>query len=286
MNQNTETKSQKTTKWLVIGTWALVAASLFGSWLIYDSYKDQLKEMRRSSELIYDSYKDQLEEMRRSTDLAWRPYLHLEHIYSDTLGFSYKLGESEETDTINVRLDSIPLSSRQYLAVRRISYKISRKVYCKNNGSMPMRLKCVMPSTICKNEWEDMGKLPEKLVEKVRDLEELKNYETDVIIFAGDEFTTEDFRGFPRTLSKELFEKYLYNDSEIVLYPYTYVEYEDFFGVEYNVLYIDHTIIGLDIIDDIVCIEGSSKIGLERFRWDVLLEEQRAKQDSLDQSTL
>ena len=58
----------------------------------------------------YKATSRQLELTEKSLELQWRPLLRVQHVDSALVGFSYRLGDSDETDTVRAKLDSIPVS--------------------------------------------------------------------------------------------------------------------------------------------------------------------------------
>jgi len=255
---------------LVMVTWVLVGITFWGVWNTSKTNKSQLAEMRRATELQY------------------RPYLFIKHDYKEPFQFNeifHPLEKDDETDSLR-KIDFFD-TEVDYTNIEGYSYEMTRKIRYINYGSMPLRLNRVMISTIRKNEWEeDFHKSYVELVRYIRDLPQLTEPETDVTVPAKDSFLTKTYKGYERTMGKYDFDNCLFNKSQIILYPYTYVEYEDFFGKQqYNTILIQHIII--PFIDTLGKRTPSDiwTIGEERYRWDVLLDEQRAREDSLEQAT-
>ena len=64
------------------------------------------------------------------------------------------------------------------------------------------------------------------------------------------------------------------DSGRVILYPYTYVEYEDFFGGKYSTILVQYMSIEVDTANNIAILARSAQPGIEKYRWDVLLDEQ------------
>jgi len=251
---------------LVLATWVLVGVTFWGVW---DASKTN---------------KSQLAEMRKATELQYRPYLDILHSYKEPLQFNDIFHWIEkDNDTESMRKIDFFETKINNPDLDKFSYELQRKIDYVNYGLMPLRIKRGLISAISKKEWEeDFNKSYVELVRYIRSLPALTEPETDIIVQAKNNYLTKNYTSFERRMEIFTFRNYLTNDKQIVLYPYTYVEYEDFFGKQYNSILIELLIFKLNVDNDVVI--PSLKMGaVERFRRDVLLEEQRAEQDLLNQ---
>jgi hypothetical protein len=236
---------------LVLGTWALVLVSLYSTCEVKRSYNEQLKETRRS------------------TELAWRPFLHIGS-FDHHFDLIYRLGETSEADTLPRRLADVPLDSPEYLAVKNIGFMFTRRTKFKNTGATPLRITHEIVSTLSQNEWEETyGKSAENLATAIHSFEEYVPLETDITIVPGDSVTGDKPQGSRRRMEKTLFERYLESDSLLIFYPYIYVEYEDFFGHQYNALYMEHVPVRLRLENQFIVYPDEAVSRLERYRWDL-----------------
>lgn len=242
-------------KYLVWGTWALVIVSLISMFLV-----------RR------DNGK-QLAELQKSTEMQWRPYLSIEERAPASIGFGYRLGESAESDTTVRALDSLAVSDVAYFAVKYIGYDFFRTLVLRNFGTTPLRVTKMLASTLSQYEWSQVyKKSTEDLASHIYMTRDFSPLQTDIIIMPRDSFTTDKPKGLPRRLPKSEFESQLKKDSQIVIYPYAFVEYEDFFNHRYNVMLVDFVIVKFRLQSGYLREDTTlSHAGIERIRWDLPL---------------
>ncbi|GEM_PF-2222429 len=245
----------KLTKSLVRVTWALVIVGLIGAGLAYWGYRGLIKEQKKS------------------TEMEWRPYCHIVQAPASA-GFQYYLGDSVAIDNVPRSIDSIPLGSTEYMAVRRIGFLVPRLGIFINIGKTPLRIKTSVASILSQREWvEKHGKDYEHLIQTLKLPGTIDTLHTDFVLLPGDSSEPAPQLGYRRYMSKDEWHQYVYSDSSIVLYPYQYVEYEDFFGHQYNALLIQYLKADIEIIDSIPVFSWSDKPGVERYRWDIGLED-------------
>lgn len=248
MSNDTRTQSNV---WLVAGTWGLVMVGLVAVWISNQNISEQLAISRTS--------------LQRQ----WRPYLtirHEDHAY----GFSYRLGETANHDTVSRQLDEIAITSDEYMAVRRVVYAIKRTLFYTNSGATPLRITRMLVSTLSEKEWvSEYGKSAEALVDSIVSRNLPEALETDLFILPRDSTPSRPGMGLGRTLSKSEFECARDSTHRLVLYPYTYVEYEDFFENRYNVLLVEFTIFDLTVVDDFCHRPIVTNAGIEKYRWDI-----------------
>lgn len=246
------------TLFLVLGTWALVIVTLYSTCMVKKSYENQ-------------NY-----ELQKATKLQWRPFLNIMHSNQNiTLNFNH--GESFESDTISSLFSETPLSSPQYISVQSVRFHATRNITYINTGSTPLHINAVLSSALSQDEWENKyHESVEEMVNDIRNYEEFKSYETDVIINPSDTFYSDTKRGFVRRMPISKFEKYLAIDSNTVFYPYTYVEYSDYFGNSYNTFLMQALIVSFGVMGDTLkLLESGGEPILERYRWDVVLDNKK-----------
>ncbi len=229
---------------LVYGTWALVVVTLIGIYVARHSFLKQI-------------------------EMQWRPFAIVDHIDFDFMA-TIRMGESNSSDSVLVPIDSIDVNSPLWLAVKSIEYGIVRRVKIWNMGRSPMRITRVLSSTITPREWfDDFNESPKKLASAVRDYPEAMPLPHDIIILPDSLFTTPEPVGFGRRIFKEYFEEFL-KEGSVHLYPYTYLEYEDFFNHNrYNIIFIQEAVFGVSI--DSGKVKHSNRIGIsvQKSRWDI-----------------
>jgi hypothetical protein len=73
-------------------------------------------------------------------------------------------------------------------------------------------------------------------------------------------------------MEKSEFLSYVEKDNEVTIYPYTYIEYEDYFGNTYNLLIVDRLQFPADTVAGKVVIDPVVAFGREKLRWDIPIE--------------
>ena len=252
-------KDNGSNKWIVFATWALVAVTGAGIVIVRFSYDKLLKHYEKA------------------TELDWRPFLNIE--LGDSVGDSlpvggyelyYRQGETIEADTVFKQMSEISYEGGEYLAVRNIGFRFPQKINYRNSGSTPLRITGEIVSALTEEEWvETYSKNAEIFVGDLKTFPELKEWETDVVILAGESYPSRHAKGLPRRMRKGLFEKYIKRDSSIIFYPYLYTQYKDPFDNEYNVLFMMHTVIKFESIEKCWIPRVPSIGKVERYRWDV-----------------
>lgn len=240
---------------LVVGTWALVYTSILNT----NSVKDAMDE--------------QVEELRKSTQLQWRPYLHLKQT-APIVKLSFGVINQSETAILLKSLQSLNLSSNEFVAVESFHYSIPTSVTYYNSGATPLNITLSFKTLLTKNEWfNTFDKSPEKFVSSIPNNQNIEKDIVDLVILPDSSFSSTKDK-FTASIDINEFLDLLKHDSEIVLYNCTYIEYEDFFENRYNALMIRHIKVPLKIENGIVHYkEKASPLMLEVYRWDVLLEE-------------
>ncbi len=237
---------------LATGTWALVLATL---WM---------------AQMTGQAMEDQVSELKKATELQWRPYLNIEHPYVRH-DFIYTTGADWSSDTVGLGIDTIPFGSPLYNGVQRVRYSATRRARFWNSGLTPARITHMVSSVISKKEWfEKYGKSVAALVDTLYAQDEVKLWSTDYIVLPDSTVDMPLQEGLVRSMLKEDFEDYVRTDSMVITYPYTYVVYEDFFGHEYNAIYIQHLIQSVSLIADTPLFADTTvRTCLEQYRWDV-----------------
>jgi len=208
---------------------------------------------------------EQLNLSKSGLRMQWRPYLDIDILgYSGAMGFT--VGESSETDSIVIPIESLSVDSLAYLAVRRFKYTILREMVWHNTGNISLNITHVLPSTLSEEEWtKQYHKSHLELVKAIRRFPEWRPNEIDFLIKPRDSIVRSP-GGFGRFMPKQLFETFRLN-KKLILYPYTFVEYEDNRGNIYNTLLIHHIILNLRTDSGRVVAEPEV-VGVEKYRFD------------------
>ena len=243
----------KLTKGLVRGTWGLVFVGLIAAGFSLWGY----------SRLI--------NEQQKSTEMEWRPYLHVMQSPA-TPRFKYLIGETDTSPSEVADIDSIKLGSTEYFAVRKIKYMVPRINTLYNGGKTPLRVKTSVSSILSLHEWTNLlGKSYEHLIDTLKTPGTVDTLLTDYVLLPGDSTTQEITRGMRRIMDKKEWHRYI-DGSSIVLYPYLYVEYEDFFQHQYNALLIQCVMGKIEVQDSIPVFTWDDMHSVERYRWDIGLD--------------
>lgn len=255
MANDNNRKERDWPKWIVFGTWALVVASLISTWYVKGSMDAQVVELKKA------------------TELEWRPYLNIE-LVDKAYTVEYRLGDSDEADTVFAALDQIGVSSNEFLAVRYLSYYISRKITFGNTGKTPLYIRRIVPSAMSESEWvQDYQEDPELLVKALLEDSTSGRLDVDVVVLPNETIASDTRMGTYRRMNKEEFIGSLKTNDTIIFYPYTFVEYEDFFTNKYNLLVIELSIAPMKIVNDKVLFPRAIANNRITYMWDVLLEE-------------
>lgn len=244
----------KLNTWLVLATWALVGVGFVGAGLSYWGY----------SNLI--------DEQQRSTEMQWRPYLNLVQLPGEPQ-FAYFLGDTDTSAFNRQSIDSIKLGSSEYFAVRRIAYLIPRLANLYNSGKTPLRIITSVTSVLSQREWIGLhGKSYERLIDQLNSPGTIDTLHTDYVLLPGDSTPENAVFGIRRTMFKEEWGEYV-DSGRMVVYPYLYIEYEDFFEHQYSAVQILCMQATIQVIDSVPVFTWSDQIGVERYRWDVGLND-------------
>lgn len=120
-----------------------------------------------------------------------------------------------------------------------------------------------------KSKWADkMGKSIPKLVDSRRNLEEFELNQTDIVIMPDTNFTSEIISTYPRTMTIRELLDFSKKIDTLILYPSTYIEYEDYRGQKYDAIRLNY------IVLDVNFSNGFFKInplhgGIEKYAWDI-----------------
>ncbi len=211
-------KIAKPNTWLVWGTWMLVIISGISVWITKSKMEDQVGEIRKS------------------TERQWRPSAVL---YSDSYEFDswYLAGETEDIKSmIRLPLSEVKLGSSKWFGVKYFSFVTPRKLWLKNLGESPLRITNRVFSAISQEEWKVYyEKSAERLLERI--MPELSPPEIETIVLPGDSLFFDE-KAIMRQVLKVVFESHV-ADGSIVVYPYSYIEYENVFDAthkKYNVI--------------------------------------------------
>ena len=239
---------------LVAGTWLLVAASI---WIAMET---------RSG------LGDQVSAMNESTALAWRPYVQLEQ-EDHQFVMVYLTGIDEKSDTLGLDIEKTSFESPEYYGVTRVRYAVPRSLSIWNSGQSPAWITGKAISVLSEEDWvEKYDKSVQALRDSLRSHEALSMQNVDLIIQPDDTIKFAPDIRTARNMQKHEFKTLVRTKSRIVLYPYSYVEYRDFRGNEYNLLYVEFMITPTTLVDNTPQFGDTSKVGLEQYRWDVGLE--------------
>jgi len=216
----------------------------------------------------------QVKEMEYATRLEWRPFLYLDHAEYGPPEFSFILaGEDIMIPDSNFvtfsKIDSLITAG----ILEGISINIPRKLRYYNNGKTPLRIKARMSSTLLRNEWiEKYSTSEDTLVNKIYNFPEWEEYITDFIVMPESTYVTKSYQGtYTRSMSITDFKRQLAQDTTLIFYPYTYVEYEDFFGNDYNSLTIYFLKVKFNSNEKGIYAAINKNIccGIEKYCWDI-----------------
>ena len=215
----------------------------------------------------------QLEHAKNATQLQWRPYLNIEHISPRGYSFEYLLTGPETGDTLIRKLSDINIESDGYRAVSAIRHHFTRKIRYSNTGATPLRVTHIVSTTISQDDW--LNHYEKDLSKLVAALRKSENFglqlETDITVKPGGSVDGSSPLGEFGVVSKTYWTTNVQQNHNIVLYPVTYVEYEDFFDNTYDVVNMEFLRVSLPIRDGIVVDADTLALtpGTERYRWDV-----------------
>jgi hypothetical protein len=247
--------NEKQQRKLVQGTWCLVIVSLLA--LAVTAY----------------FYSQQLVEVRKTTELAWRPFLHLRE---DTTKEALKVvrvwhNQLESTEKETQSGQEIPVCGERFSSIDKFVIEIEWNYVYSNIGRTPLVFTRSVVSALTVDQWVNQFDTScEKLVTRIRQDNLLRQYRTDVPILPSDSFVPS---GNPRKVSLEVekltLSRWATKDSRIVLYPFSYVEYTDFFGHTYDALLINHVVQKLQVDSCSARLIPMLTWGIERYRWDI-----------------
>ncbi len=215
-----------------------------------------------------------ISEMQRATELQWRPYLHLYHI-PDAWDIVFLAGDSLANIQGGVILEDIPLDSLEYFSIKGLGYDTRRSVAYINTGATPLRIKRVIVSAMSETEWKNKySKSIETLVSALaKDSIGIDTLETDIVVLPDSSHTSASSKVIRRRMPIDEFLDYLNHNNTLVLYPFTYIEYEDIFKQhEYNSILIEYAIFPIGINKNRAVVGHAGSRGTEKYRWDVKIK--------------
>lgn len=103
----------------------------------------------------------------------------------------------------------------------------------------------------------------------VVEFSEWKRFDVDIVILADSSWVSKH-HGFNRKVEIDKFISDVTDeDSCLVIYPYTYIEYSDPYDNVYNAILIEHCKLRFTKDNDIYHAGDTMVIGMERMKWDV-----------------
>ncbi len=229
----------------------------------------QLELSRRANDSTDSNMKQQTAELKRATELQWRPFLNLtwmpETYYLGWLGDGQR---PKEGDSVMIQhLNTIKLKTPEYESQDSLYGLLRLDITYHNTGKTPLRIVRKAARAFGSSDWVTVYEMsPEKLVADM----------LDGTMLDVDRIIGPDSAG-PSTplirhivVDKRLFEKALLNKKNLVLYTAAFIEYEDPFENQYNVLLVNFWRRGFVIRENAADYESDEwQTGLERMRWDV-----------------
>lgn len=211
----------------------------------------------------------QVDEMRRATDLTWRPYANIVRDMDQTPMIGYLIGNASDRATRPV--DSVIIGSDAYKARSKVVMNCLRDVIIWNSGKTPLWLRSRVSAILREEEWlKKYDKSPEKMIADIASWPVARPFETDFVIRPSDtSVITPDMGGLiPRSMEVAEFETARDSTHRLVLYPYTYIQYEDYRGNRYNLLQVSFFTLNVDTANS-RCRVVKDRLGDEVYRWDV-----------------
>jgi|GEM_PF-3729761 len=253
----------------VVFAGAVAVISLYSYRNASSNMQKQLELTRTANDSTNSNMKQQTAQLKRSIDLQWRPYLNLDHINPEHR-FMYVMVGPAEQDTVLRPIDSVGLESDAFRAVQYVSYAFVRNIEYQNSGSTSLLVKKAIFGTITEDAWRGgLAKSPEKLVAEVKRQQLMVELETDITV-APDEVDTGGSRvGLATVLPKAYWTSRIKANEPIYLYPYSYVEYEDFHGYTYNTLRVEWYRLTMQLTGDTVSRHFQRSSGQEVYRYDI-----------------
>ncbi len=211
---------------------------------------------------------EQVDEMKKATMLEWRPYLHLDYT-TVNFAFAYNMINDTSNTPIYRQFKTIDVTSDVFRGVEKITIHHANTRQYRNSGKTPLRLTKQRNKCITQEVWDNhYNKSLRKLVQDINNGLGYDSLQTDVPIFP-DSIKTFDEN---KTGIVDLEKKFVYEKEwSIVLYPYTYVEYEDFFGNKFNAISMHYVKIDFFVKDNYL-FNSDPEVGVEQYRWDVLID--------------
>ncbi len=239
--------------WVIIPTWIIACAAIVTS--ITTTYF-----MNKQSD-----------EMKRATDLAWRPYCNI--ITADTLTFNLTY---QYTDPISLKptkssIKNWPIDTMQVNDTSKVRalIEISFVPRFDNFGKLPLWLNSLYFSTARYSEWSiEMKKNPSKLIESFREQDVFLLNETDNVVLPDSNFTSKVTGSIGRTISFKELISLASIDSSLFLYPYTYIEYQDFKGRTFDAIRVYFLKIKIDTVGGRFSYHILD-FGKEKYAWDI-----------------
>jgi len=255
-NSRNHTWPEKPRDWLLIATLVIAASAI-------------LATLASIATAVISGvyYQKQVTEMQRATKLEWRPYLDLE--YTDREFSSYYLFNVKGTDSLMaVTTDQIATSDSALRKANSLLFKQNFRVKYYNRGRTPLRIKSHSKGMLTSEQWSDVyHKSNDILLDSVAVQSKDSKLNMDYVVPADTSVLSSNIN----SLYLPILEGHLDLASipkEIVVYIYSFVEYEDYFGNEYNLLRIEYNVY-LQSIDGERLHFEYSKTGIERHRWDI-----------------
>jgi len=207
--------------------------------------------------------------MREGIILDYRPFANIKKFNEWKIAVGYQIGKKDFDDIRDI--SDVTFDSDAYKAINSVLFYTKQKIRIDNVGKTPMWLKESVTSMLFKNEWDSVyEKSPEALIKSLIESEVMCPNETDLVIDA-DSF----FESSHKYLSKEMdikdFEFIRDSTHNLIVYPFTVINYNDFQGNEYYSITINYVVIQLGSSND----RGNIKVdkyGLEAYRWDVKID--------------
>jgi hypothetical protein len=213
----------------------------------------------------------QVNELRRTNELSFQPLLLVDE---QPVQIELRLARPHPSGGIEGKsIRSVQYGGGEWNSFESISLEFRRHVFRSNVGRLPARIKRQVVSTLWPTEWIDRyRKSLEHLVSELRSEGVTDTLETDIVLFPNaPPDTANKLLGNVRTIRRSDFEAFV-QAGRLELYPYTFLEYQDPYGGEHNVVRVGFVILRIWLQDGIVQFAPEEQAFQERYRWDVGLD--------------
>lgn len=221
----------------------------------------------------------EVRQLTRSVDLQWRPFLDIHHNIKGHLNyelyFHSKSDPNGNSMAINPRyIDS--LLKDTLLVIDGISLKFMDTLTGKNVGTTPALMKQFNFGYFL---WDEWNASPEFELKKLYDT--LLDLPTDLVARKGDSIAISAVT-IEHRMTGEKLKSMVYDNEVDTLYISGVVQYEDFFGHQYDAVQVIYFPLKLVINSGKLSFPPTIRYAIQRYRWDYLKKQSNSLNRMVD----